>query len=392
MRLVITIGCFLICTGVSAQRKDAVKSVYGQAVKVLQKEVVIAADKALKEKPVTVTAETSVRSAGGKHDFFSEGDYWWPNPVSADSPYIQKDGMTNPDNFVAHRLAMIRFSRIVGVLASAWRITQKEVYLKKAMEHCTAWFVDTVTMMNPHLLYAQAIKGRATGRGIGIIDAIQLMEVAQGLYIMERSPLMDQEVLQQIKQWFTKYLHWVTTHQYGIDEMNAANNHGTCWAMQVACFARFTGDKKLMEFCSNRYKTVLLPGQMAADGSFPKELSRTKPYGYSLFNLDAMVTLCQVLSTKQDDLWNYQTADGRSIKKGIAYLYPYINDKTKWPFKQDVMYWNDWPVAQPALVFGAAACGNKQWLATWTGLDHFPEVEEVIRNLPVRNPLIWLDR
>lgn len=392
MRLVITIGCFLICTGVSAQRKDAVKSVYGQAVKVLQKEVVIAADKALKEKPVTVTAETSVRSAGGKHDFFSEGDYWWPNPVSADSPYIQKDGMTNPDNFVAHRLAMIRFSRIVGVLASAWRITQKEIYLKKAMEHCTAWFVDTATMMNPHLLYAQAIKGRATGRGIGIIDAIQLMEVAQGLYIMERSPLMDQEVLQQIKQWFTKYLHWVTTHQYGIDEMNAANNHGTCWAMQVACFARFTGDKKLMEFCSDRYKMVLLPGQMAADGSFPKELSRTKPYGYSLFNLDAMVTLCQVLSTKQDDLWNYQTADGRSIKKGIAYLYPYINDKTKWPFKQDVMYWNDWPVAQPALVFGAAACGNKQWLATWTGLDHFPEVEEVIRNLPVRNPLIWLDR
>jgi hypothetical protein len=392
MRLVITIGCFLICTGVSAQRKDAVKSVYGQAVKVLQKEVVIAADKALKEKPVTVTAETSVRSAGGKHDFFSEGDYWWPNPVSADSPYIQKDGMTNPDNFVAHRLAMIRFSRIVGVLASAWRITQKEVYLKKAMEHCTAWFVDTVTMMNPHLLYAQAIKGRATGRGIGIIDAIQLMEVAQGLYIMERSPLMDQEVLQQIKQWFTKYLHWVTTHQYGIDEMNAANNHGTCWAMQVACFARFTGDKKLMEFCSDRYKTVLLPGQMAADGSFPKELSRTKPYGYSLFNLDAMVTLCQVLSTKQDDLWNYQAADGRSIKKGIAYLYPYINDKTKWPFKQDVMYWNDWPVAQPALVFGAAAFGNKQWLATWAGLDHSPEVEEVIRNLPVRNPLIWLDR
>lgn len=260
------------------------------------------------------------------------------------------------------------------------------------MEHCMAWFVDTATLMHPNLLYAQAIKGRATGRGIGIIDAIQLMEVAQGLYIMQNAPAMDRQALQKIKNWFTQYLQWVTTHKYGIDEMNAANNHGTCWAMQVACFARFTGDKKLMEFCSNRYKTVLLPNQMGADGSFPKELARTKPYGYSLFNLDAMVTLCQILSTKQDDLWTYKTADGRSIEKGIAYLYPYINDKTKWPFKQDVMYWNDWPVAQPSLVFGAAAFGNRQWLNTWARLNHFPEVEEVIRNLPVRNPLIWMDK
>ncbi|HEX7756475.1 MAG TPA: alginate lyase, partial [Niabella sp.] len=65
---------------------------------------------------------------------------------------------------------------------------------------------------------------------------------------------------------------------------------------------------------------------------------------------------------------------------------------TKWPFKQDVMHWNDWPVAQPALVLGAGVFDNQQWLNTWMRLDHFPEVEEVIRNLPVRNPLIWLEK
>ena len=74
---------------------------------------------ALQQQPITVTASSSPRSAGGKHDFFSEGDYWWPNPASPDSPYIQRDGMTNPDNFVAHRHAMIRLSQIVGALASA---------------------------------------------------------------------------------------------------------------------------------------------------------------------------------------------------------------------------------------------------------------------------------
>jgi hypothetical protein len=391
MRLFIVIALMGVISGLHAQQSNT-WDVYNVAVKQLRNHVLKEAERALKEKAVTVTAQTSPRSAGGIHDFYSEGDYWWPNPVNADSPYIQKDGMTNPDNFVAHRLAMIRLSRIVGVLASAWRITNDNKYVTKAMQHCKAWFVDTATKMNPSLLYAQAIKGRATGRGIGIIDAIQLMEVAQGLYMMQQSPAMDQEALRQVKQWFAQYLDWVTSHQYGIDEMNAANNHGTCWVMQVASFAKFTGDQKWINFCSERYKNVLLPNQMAADGSFPKELARTKPYGYSLFNLDAMTTICQILSSKENDLWNYQTVDGRSIKKAIVFLSPYINDKSKWPFKQDVMYWNNWPVAQPALLFGAAAFNNKQWLNTWMKLEHFPKVEEVIRNLPVRNPLIWIQK
>src|SRR5204863_6339221 len=94
-----------------------------EVMKTLRKQILQEAAWALSQQPVTVTAQSSPRSAGGKHDFFSEGDYWWPNPNSVDSPYIQRDGMTNPDNFVAHRLAMIRFSRIVGALASAYKIT-----------------------------------------------------------------------------------------------------------------------------------------------------------------------------------------------------------------------------------------------------------------------------
>src|SRR6201989_32308 len=95
---------------------------------------------AMKKAPVTVTASHSPRSAGGRHDFFSEGDYWWPDPVSADSPYIQKDGQTNPDNFVQHRLAMIRCSRIVGALASAYVLTGEDRYVTQALRHARAWF------------------------------------------------------------------------------------------------------------------------------------------------------------------------------------------------------------------------------------------------------------
>lgn len=347
---------------------------------------------AMTQQPVTVTAQQCARSAGGIHDFFSEGDYWWPDPSNAQGPYIQRDGMTNPDNFVAHRQAMIRFSEIVGSLAAAYVLTGKKKYALKALQHCDAWFMDTATRMNPHLLYAQAIQGRVTGRGIGIIDAIHLMEVVKGLQAIEkRMPGMKAVRRHAYRQWFASYLNWVTTHPYGLDEMNALNNHGTCWVMQVAVFAGYTGNDSLRQVCRQRYKQELLPKQMAADGSFPLELKRTKPYGYSLFNLDAMATICQELSNPGDNLWLYQVPDGRGIAQGIRYLYPYVEDKAKWPLPPDVMYGEQWPVAQPFLVFGALALQQPSWLTLWTKLDHTPAVEEVIRNLPVRNPLLWID-
>lgn len=363
-----------------------------EATRTLRPYVLKEAAWALRQMPVTVTASTSPRSAGGPHDFFSEGDYWWPDPQNPTGPYIQKDGLTNPDNFTAHRLAMIRFSRIIGALASAYKLTGDEKYVRYALLHLRAWFTDPQTLMNPSLLYAQAISGKFTGRGIGIIDTIQLMEVAQGVLVMQAAKSFGKDDLAGIKSWFVQYLTWLTTHPNAREEMNAANNHGTCWTMQVAAFARLTANQELLALCRIRYQTVHLPTQMAPDGSFPLETKRTKPYGYSLFNLDAMTMLCQILSTPTANLWAYQTPDGRSIRRGIEFLYPFVQNKNAWPFPKDVMYWENWPVAQPFLVFGAVQFQNTAWLGTWQKLNHAPEVPEVVRNLPVRNPIIWLNR
>ena len=361
-----------------------------QVIKVLQKDIIAQANWAMTQKPITITAEQCERSAGGLHDFYSEGDYWWKNPDVPNGPYIQRDGQTNPDNFVAHRKAMIRFSQIVGSLTSAYIITKDEKYVKHAFLHINAWFLDKNTAMNPSLLYAQAIKGKVTGRGIGIIDTIHLMEIAQGVLVMEKASVVNKEELQAIKNWFEQYLHWLTSHPYGLEERDAKNNHGTCWAMQVASFAKLTGNQTLTDYCKNRFKTVLLPNQLEKDGSFPLELKRTKPYGYSIFNLDAMTTLCQILSDSKDDLWDYKLVDGRTIKKAIEFLYPFVAKKANWTFQQDVMYWNEWPVAQPFLIFGYQHFNQKEWLDSWRSLDHFPKNDEVIRNLPIRNPLIWI--
>jgi hypothetical protein len=357
--------------------------------KELKNKVMANANLAMTQRPITITAERCERSAGGLHDFYSEGDYWWQNPEDPNGPYIQRDGQSNPQNFTAHRKAMIRFSQIIGSLASAYLITKNEKYVKQAFVHLNAWFIDESTRMNPSLLYAQAIKGKATGRGIGIIDMIQMIEVAQGIRVMEKAKSVKPQDLVKIKQWFADYLTWVTTHQYGIDEREAKNNHGTCWVMQVAVFAKLTDNQQLIEYCKNRFKTVLLPNQLKADGSFPLELARTKPYAYALFNLDAMTTTCHVLSDLKENLWDFKLSEGQNLRKAIEFMYPFIADKNTWTFKKDVMYWDDFPVAQPALLFGYQQYQEKKWLDAWKRLEHFPETEEVIRNLPVRNPLIW---
>lgn len=356
----------------------------------LSKDILAKANEDLKSTPITVTSYQSERSAGGVHDFFSEADYWWPDSLNLSGPYIQKDGQTNPANFSEHRLAIIRFSQMVGNLTSAYLLTKDNKYAVKAIQHCKAWFVDTATKMNPSLLYAQAIKGKVTGRGVGIIDMIQMMEVAQSIMVLEKQHAIKAEDLIEIKKWFQQYLQWVTTHSYGIDEREAKNNHGTCWTMQVAVFAKLVNDKTLLNYCDNRFKTLLLPSQMDLNGSFPLELKRTKPYGYSLFNLDAMYTLAHVLSTKENNLWEFKTANGVSLKKGIEFLYPFVANKNSWTLPKDIMYWENWPVAHPFLLFGYTAYGNQDWLTTWSNLEHFPTTAEVIRNLPIRNPLLWI--
>jgi hypothetical protein len=351
--------------------------------------VIKAADSYINDKPVTVTASHSPRSAGGLHDFFSEGDYWWPDPKNPDGPYSQRDGMTNPDNFVDHRKALMRLSVEVPALAAAWKITHDRRYADRAALHLRAWFIDDATRMNPNLEYAQAIHGRFTGRGTGIIDTIHLVEVARAIEVL--APTLSKRDSEAEKRWFADYTAWMMTHPYGIAERDATNNHGTCWVMQVAAFAHLTGDEKTLAFANNRFKTVLLPNQEAADGSFPQEMKRTKPYGYSLFNLEAFSTIAQILSTKTDNLWTFELADGRGLRKAVAYMAPFIRDKSKWPLKPDVMYYDDWPMRQSSLLFAGLAFKNAAYIDLWKRLPADSPVDEVIRNFFIRQPVLWVN-
>jgi len=356
-----------------------------QLVEIERARVIAAAERYLRETPLTITAFPAARSSGGPHDFYSEGDYWWPDPKDPGGPYIRRDGETNPDNFVAHRDAMRRLSQIVPALVAAYQITGDERYARHAAAHLRAWFVDEGTRMNPNLLYGQAIKGVATGRGTGVIDTIHLVEVARAAWVLEQLGFLKGETLIATKDWFRHYLAWLTTHAFGTVERTSGNNHAAAWALQVAAFAQFVGDDARLADTRRFFRDTLIAGQMAPDGSFPRELGRTKPYGYSLFQLDVMGTLAQILG-----LWSYTAPDGRGMGKAVAFMYPFIMDKHTWPKPPDVMYDDQWPIRHPALLFGGVALHEPSYIALWKTLNPDPTVDEVIRNYPIRQPLLWL--
>jgi hypothetical protein len=352
--------------------------------------VLRAAEKYLHEPPITITAYRSSRSPGGVHDYFSEGDYWWPNPKDPSGPYIRRDGMSNSNNFTAHRHALIRLSMQVPALAAAWKLTRDKRYAAHATLHLSAWFLDTATLMEPNLQFAQAIHGVTTGRGTGIIDTVQLVEVARAIPVIEESGELSTRESDSLRSWFSKYLNWMTTSKNGQEERDAKNNHGTCWVVQVAAFAALTRNEELTTFCRDRFKNVLVPDQIAANGSFPLELARTKPYGYCLFDLDALATACQILSTGEDNLFAYQLSNGRGFAKAMAFMFPYIANKSSWPYPHDVEYWEAWPVRQPSLLFAGMALDRPEYFPVWRRLNPDPSVEEIIRNYPIRQPVLWV--
>ena len=244
--------------------------------------VLKAADAFLAEPPITITAFKAEKSAGGVHDYFSQADYSWPDPTKPDGlPFVNRDGWSNPDTFGSHRWAMVRLSRGVGALGAAFKITGDRKYADHAVAHLRAWFVTPATRMNPSLLYSQAILGIGDRprRGHHRHDPPHRGRRPPSRSCPRGAP-SRRPTPRPIKSWFRDYLAWLTTSEYGIDERDRGNNHGTCWVMQVAAFARMLGDRDTLDYCRTRFKTWLLPNQMFEDGSFPLEMRRTKPYGY----------------------------------------------------------------------------------------------------------------
>ncbi|NVO31861.1 alginate lyase family protein [Hymenobacter lapidiphilus] len=299
----------------------------GQAAAVRPvKALLAAADKALTRVPDPITSKPQVPPSGDKHDYLSQAPYWWPDPNRPNGkPYIQKDGLRNPESVNMRdgaRLAQVcHDARLLGL---AYYFSGQEAYAAHAARQLRVFFLDPATRMNPNLNFGQGIPGSTTGRGFGIIETRHLTEIPDALALLHGSRAADEKLTKSIRGWFRQFTSWLLTSPIGQQERGSENNHGTFYDLQVVDFARFTGDAALARTTLQTQTLPRIGVQFAPDGSQPLELERTRPWNYTSMNLEGWVKLAILAQPLGLDLWHYRTPDGRGLEPAVAWFTPYL--------------------------------------------------------------------
>ena len=294
------------------------------------------ADKELDDGPFTIVNKKHPLPNVDPHDYVSLAPYFWPNPDTANGlPYVRHDGERNPEiyDYDIHELDSL--SGHVYQLALAGYITGDRRYSDRAALLIRTWFFDPATRMNPNLEHAQLVEGVNEGRGTGIIESNRLMNVLDGIGLLNASgpSSWSDDDRKQIADWFSQYRNWMQTSDHGKSEAAAANNHGSWYAVQLTVYSLFLGDHATAQQTCEAAK-ARIASQILPDGEEPLELARTKSFGYSTFNLNALTLLANLGQHVGIDLWNYKTDDGRSIRAAIEFLIPYATEEKKWPHQQ----------------------------------------------------------
>jgi len=219
-------------------------------------------------------------------------------------------------------------------LAMGARFLEEPRYARQAAKVLETWFVDPKTRMSPHMEHGEAIRGVNAGRAAGIMDTAHLIWVVQAALLLEDDPAWNRNLSAGLRNWFSEYLRWLTTHEMGLHEKSTGNNHATWYTVQVAAYALFTGRRDLQEMAWNHCREVLVPRQIRRDGDCPQEEARTLSLNYSAMNLNAFALLGRMAGLQGIDLWRIENQDGGSIVKAMAYLTPFIRQPELWKKQQ----------------------------------------------------------
>jgi len=322
-------------------------------------------------KPITIVEKKHAVAGEDPHDYRSIAPYWWPDPASTDGlPYIRRDGEVNPEFYEYDQGALEAICQAVPSLVHDACLRGSAEHARRAGQFLRVFFLNPGSRMNPHLRFAQAVRGRCDGRGIGIIDTdafVFLLDAVTRLPLNEEWTAND---LAELKRWFSDYLDWLLTSDFGATEEAEHNNHGSWYDAQIGVFALFCGRLEEVGPRLKRNSYHRLETHIAPDGGQPAELSRTMALTYTTFNLLALACAARVGMKAGLDLWRYETANGAGLEKAVRWMLPFYMAERPWSY----------PQINPFEPSSAALLLNLAWEAT--GLEVFATARAKVEQHP----------
>lgn len=307
---------------------------YSEAYKALISD----ADKLLDARPLTVMMKEKQAPSGDNHDYTSLARYFHPAPSKPDGlPYINRDGVTNPEIDKWDRNRLGATAGRVSTLALAYHFSGDERYAAKAAELLRAWFLDKATRMNPHFKYAQMVPGvnGNKGRAYGVLDGYSFIEMLDGVSLLSGSKSWTAKDDRNLKRWMNSLLDWILNSEQGKEEARQANNHSTAYDAQAIAIAMYVGREDVARKIISEVPEKRIFAQIEPDGSQPHEMWRTLSYGYSQYNLTHMIDIFMMAKKLGMEIDKATDAEGRSFYKGLDYLASYLGKpSSEWPGKQ----------------------------------------------------------
>jgi len=256
------------------------------------------------------------------------------------------------------------------------------------------------TTRSPHSSTGDASAPSASGRYQGLLEALPLVEVAVAVPFLTA---LSEAERAAIRAWFSAYYHWLTDPRDSGPRLAALardskDHHGASWMLQAAACAWLgapTGDAGRAEDTAlaalrHRFKSATLRALISREGTFPRELVSQTPYRDSLFTLDLLAGVCQLLSTRFESVWDYELEDGPGMRAAVAWHFPYMADRAMWPYRADTSHFEELPSRRASLLFSARAYQRPEYAALWKTLKPDPPSAAVLRTVPVHQPLLWV--
>ena len=312
------------------------------------KEILAEADDALKQPVSNVVDAGDVPPSGDPHDYYSYSPYWWPDPNNPNGPYIWRDGEINPDRYTSDISRIETMVKRVTTLVPAWYFTEEERYAVSAVEQLRAWFLDPETKMNPNAEFGQKRRGHSYNSPSGVLEIWRMRWVIDCAILLESYSGWTEEDAKALRNWFSQFATWMVESPTGIEESMQPNNHGTWYNAQLILYALYGKDFDLARKQLNSMPARIF-SQVFIDGRQPQELIRTRSLNYSIYNARALITVARLGKHLDYDLFAYRSLEGRSIRKAVDYMTPFLLGEKQWPIVQirphsnasaAELYWN----------------------------------------------------